>query len=797
MTDIHDIGTAQPQRPIGLSVDLARHNLIPEEKTLKRSIPILTAIFLLFTACGVGVFLFNRHHHSLAEAITRTSLMADLVQSELTRRLMPQVADSGMALIPSQNDLAQSLPENATQNGRIFLLTDGNGRIRATAPLINEYKGMRLTDVIGNNQPLTTLGRQAGVQNIELISGAQQGVMVLATVRSIGRHPGQVAVMQPRRDALAMWRADLTGYVTLFGLTGIILALMTGAFMWQTGRTAAAEDTLKDTTKKLNKALVRGRCGLWDWDLARGQVFWSSSMFDILGLPPREALLSFGEIHGLTHPDDPDLYELAGRLAKGKTPHVDMEFRMRHAEGHWVWLRARAELTNSETEIGPHLVGILVDVTEQKALAEMTEQADMRLNNAIENISETFVLWNRQNRLVKCNSKYLQFYDLPPEIARPGAKYEDVMAHARDPNVRTQIEVERNEDKNSATFEARLSDGRWLHINERRMEDGSFVSIGTDITSIKLHEEKLLENEKILIGTVQDLEVSRRTLEEQAQQLAELAESYAHERTRAESANRSKSEFLANMSHELRTPLNAIIGFSEMMRSGMFGPLGSERYREYASDINNSGQYLLEVIDDILDMSKIEAGRFDISMEHADLNSLIKDCLKIIYPRACEDNIHIINKVSDGLSVCCDKRAVKQVVLNLLSNALKFTDPGGRVRISASQDGESLCLSISDTGIGIPDEEIRRIGQPFAQVENQMTKSYGGSGLGLAISRSLVELHNSTLDIDSKEGLGTRVSFNLHAPKASCKSCFWEGKTTPCDRDCGQIHFDENQAAQG
>jgi len=795
LTDIHDFGAAQPQRPIGLAVDLARHHLIPNEKILKRSIPVLTGVFLLLTAIGVSVFLFNRYHHSLAAAILRTSLMADLVQSELNRRLAPTVADSGMALIPSQNDLAQSLPENATLDGRIFLLTDGNGRIRATAPLTNEYKDMRLTDVIGINQPLTTLGRQAGVQNIELVSGSNLGMTVLATVRSIGRNPGQIAVLQPRGAALAEWRSDLTGYVTLFGLTAIMLSLMTGAFMWQAGRTTAAEDTLKDTTKKLNKALGRGRCGLWDWDLARGQVFWSSSMFDILGLPPREALLSFGEIHALTHPDDPDLYELAGRLAKGKTPHVDMEFRMRHAEGHWVWLRARAEMTESESEIGPHLVGILVDVTEQKALAEMTEQADMRLNDAIENISETFVLWNRQNRLVKCNSKYLQFYDLPAEIARPGAKYEDVMANAKDPNVRTQVEVRRDDDKNSATFEARLSDGRWLHINERRMADGSFVSIGTDITSIKRHEEKLLENEKTLIGTVRDLEVSQRTLEEQAQQLAELAESYAHEKTRAESANRSKSEFLANMSHELRTPLNAIIGFSEMMRSSMFGPLGSDKYQEYASDINNSGQYLLEVIDDILDMSKIEAGRFDISMEYADLNMLIKDCLKIVYPRACEDNIHILNKVSDGQMVCCDKRAVKQIVLNLLSNALKFTDPGGRVRISTETEGDNITLRISDTGIGIPDAEIRRIGQPFAQVENQMTKSYGGSGLGLAISRSLVELHKSQLEIDSQEGLGTQVSFRLHAPQETCRSCLWEGQNGNCPQDCARAPGDEGVEA--
>ena len=175
-----------------------------------------------------------------------------------------------------------------------------------------------------------------------------------------------------------------------------------------------------------------------------------------------------------------------------------------------------------------------------------------------------------------------------------------------------------NEDgqpQGARTFEAQLTDGRWMHISERRTKDGGYVSVGTDITKIKQHEQKLIEGEKRRIATINDLRHSQQALERQTDELADLAEKYAEEKTRAEEANQAKSKFLANMSHELRTPLNAIIGFSEIMESAMFGPLGAAKYIEYSRDIRASGQYLLDVINDILDMSKIEAGSVHFNPE--------------------------------------------------------------------------------------------------------------------------------------------------------------------------------------
>lgn len=178
-------------------------------------------------------------------------------------------------------------------------------------------------------------------------------------------------------------------------------------------------------------------------------------------------------------------------------------------------------------------------------------------------------------------------------------------------------------------FERQLTDGRWLPVNELKTRDGT-VSVGSDITLIKQHQDKLVDSERRLMATIHDLSLARRAEEERASELADLNRKYIKEKERAEAANRAKSRFLANMSHELRTPLNAVIGFSELMASNLFGPLGSPRYEEYATDINSSGKYLLGVISDILDMSKIEAGQFSMEREQIDLHPLITETVRVI-----------------------------------------------------------------------------------------------------------------------------------------------------------------------
>ena len=371
------------------------------------------------------------------------------------------------------------------------------------------------------------------------------------------------------------------------------------------------------------------------------------------------------------------------------------------------------------------------------------------------------MLWDADNRLVMCNSIYQQLHGIPDNVLKPGMSYKEVSALSRKALVRAQAMGETIPEDGARSFELQLDDGSWLQINERRTKDGGFVSVGTDISQLKHSETRLVEGERRLMATIADLRQSRQKLERQAQQMVDLAEKYAEEKNRAEDANRTKSEFLANMSHELRTPLNAIIGFSEIMKSSMFGDLGSPKYAEYCRDIHDSGTYLLGVINDILDMSRIEAGRMRLETETVDLSSLITESMRVVSVQASDRSISVSAEVAEGLNLTGDRQAIKQVLLNLLSNAVKFTGPGGAIRLRARKAGRHIVCSVADTGIGIPAEAVGRLGRPFEQVSNQFTKSHAGSGLGLAITSSLVDLHGGSIRIRSAENRGTIVSFRL------------------------------------
>ena len=218
------------------------------------------------------------------------------------------------------------------------------------------------------------------------------------------------------------------------------------------------------------------------------------------------------------------------------------------------------------------------------------------------------------------------------------------------------------------------------------------------------------------------------------------------------------------MSHELRTPLNAIIGFSEIMKSEMFGPLGGEKYRDYCKDIHQSGQYLLDVINDILDMSKIEAGRIRLDFEQVRLGRFLNDTMRVVSARADDKQIELAADIAKGIRVRADQRLLKQIVLNLLSNAVKFTPEGGRITVRARAGRRTGCGSPSSTPASASrSDALAKLGRPFEQVESQLTKSHQGSGLGLAIARSLTELHGGTLRIRSTPGKGTMVLLRLPA----------------------------------
>ncbi|HEX2592937.1 MAG TPA: ATP-binding protein [Rhizomicrobium sp.] len=233
----------------------------------------------------------------------------------------------------------------------------------------------------------------------------------------------------------------------------------------------------------------------------------------------------------------------------------------------------------------------------------------------------------------------------------------------------------------------------------------------------------------------------------------------------AEFANRTKTEFLANMSHELRTPLNAILGFSEVIKEQMFGPIG-DKYAEYANDIHRSGAHLLDIINDILDLSKLEAGKLDLHESDLAVSRIVADCLTLVQKKAAEGHVALINAVPANLPpLRADARAVKQVVLNFLSNAVKFTPDHGAVTVTATLNAEGLHISVSDTGIGMTPDQVEVALSPFGQIDSKLARKHEGTGLGLPICRSLMEMHGGTLDVTSIPDVGTTMTATFPAKR--------------------------------
>ncbi len=506
--------------------------------------------------------------------------------------------------------------------------------------------------------------------------------------------------------------------------------------------------------------LTRGRCGLWDWDLSSGHIDWSLSMFEIIGLLPRKKALSFAEVNALIHPDDGGLNELSRLLALNPGGAIDHVFRMRGASGEWIWLRAKAEIIEGNGG-SPHLVGIAIDVTETMALEERSAAADMRLRDAIETISEAFVVWDADNRLVMCNSKFQRFHNLPSDAVVPGTAYAQVMERGTAPLIHSQVAVIERQPMGARTFEAQLGDGRWLQINERRTKDGGYVSVGTDITTLKRHEEQLMESEAQLLSSVADLKKSRQLLTSQAQEMATLVERYREQKADAETANRAKSDFLANMSHELRTPLNAILGFSEVMMTEAFGPIGSPLYGDYSKHIHQSGHSLNQMITDVLEMAHLDSGRVRLERAEFGVGEAIDAAVSSVTQAAEAAQIKIEVEPRLAVAIHADRNALIKILAILLNNGVKYTPAGGSVAVRSRISQGMLALSVEDTGRGIPPEALSRLGNPFEQADLKLNNGMRGSGLGLAIARSLVELHGGTMRISSKPDVGTTVLVQL------------------------------------
>ncbi|GAA0617956.1 hypothetical protein GCM10009422_11560 [Brevundimonas kwangchunensis] len=579
-------------------------------------------------------------------------------------------------------------------------------------------------------------------------------ISILALALAITAHVMLVArgATGPASNTLAsdLW---VLGPPIGIGLFTLILVLLMQRRQVGISREWAASE------RRFRGAVEAAQCGVWDWDTDTGQVTISDYMARLMGLE-HSGPVSEEAVMKRIHPRYRDAVQHALRQAQTYGA-FEVSFAVPDENGRARWIDARGQARGERGEEGySSILGVALDTTEARRAKAQAQSAEGRLRDGIESVSDAFVLFDRGGRLILSNQAFQDAFGFEDGVIRKGAFKQDLNRIAA-----LAIKSEHPAAGGRAgAREVELHDGRWLQLIERFTSDGGSVVTAADITAIKQKEAERQRAVERLHATITELE-------DREEKLSLLARKYEVAMTRAEAANQAKSEFLANMSHELRTPLNAINGFSEIMAGEMFGPLGDQKYKGYAGDILKSGQHLLSLINDILDMAKIEAGKLTLHYETVSVKEIVDDAARLMRGKIDEAGLSLLVDAPDLPDIEADHRGLKQVVLNLISNAVKFTPEGGEIVVALSQlDDYRVRVAVTDTGIGIAPEDLVRLARPFEQVEGQHSKTTQGTGLGLALTKSLIELHGGELKMESEPGRGTTVSFDLPIRKPAVAS---------------------------
>jgi PAS domain S-box-containing protein len=502
-------------------------------------------------------------------------------------------------------------------------------------------------------------------------------------------------------------------------------------------------DPATDATRPdlLALAIAGANDGLWDWDARTGYVYRSPRTQAILGQPAQPLEATREAWLALIHPDDLEHYKNAVLAHfRGRSNQFECEYRIRHADGTYRWLLDRAIAVRDDKGRVYRMAGSVGDITARKEMEKALRDSEQRFRDYAESSSDWFWETDANHRFVDTWNRFPSG-PLPLRTSRGKQRWDIAVDVEAEPEKwrEHRAVLDRHEPFRNFTYEIGMPDGttRYISVSGKPVFDaegrfGGYRGSGRDVTETM----------------TQDLTLRQAMVD-------------------AEAANAAKTQFLANMSHELRTPLNAILGFSEVIKDEMFGPIGNPRYREYAEDILRSGRHLLELISDILDMSKIEAGKLVLHEEPIKLDEVVESCLPLVRQRAAESGVALKVEVPAALpALFADETRLRQILLNLLTNAVKFTPHGGYVRVGGHlAPGGAFVLEVEDSGIGMSQQDIALALLPFHQIDNASAKRFEGTGLGLPLTKRLVELHGGVIEIDSALGRGTTVTIRFPASR--------------------------------
>ncbi|MDX1483853.1 MAG: ATP-binding protein [Alphaproteobacteria bacterium] len=475
---------------------------------------------------------------------------------------------------------------------------------------------------------------------------------------------------------------------------------------------------------------------LWETDADFRLTYVSPRVSEALDMHPRELLGR--QLSALGHSGDEARGEGETPLRPGnRSPFRNTAFTITLADGSHRHFRLSGLPRFDQDGQFSGYRGIANDITRMTEARKVASMSQEQLASAIETISDGFALFDSAGELVLVNNRFGEYFRATPDMLAAGRPFRTVIEAAADRDLFLSRDGAseawlalwpRTKALGEASADLETADGRWFRISGRSTETHGVVTIVSDVTEMKAREETLRAAKEL-----------------------------------AEQSSRSKSLFLANMSHELRTPLNAIIGFSEIMREQSLGPIANPRYLEYVSDIIDSSRHLLDVINDILEVSKAEAGRIELHEEDLHVDQEIRAAVRLFIKQAAAAGVEVKTEPREpGCTIRADQTKLRQILINLISNAVKFTPSGGTVTIATGlrKNGE-FTVTIEDTGIGMRKEDIPTALTPFGQVENSLARRFEGTGLGLPLSQALVEAHGGRLRLDSRPGEGTRLTITL------------------------------------
>jgi PAS domain S-box-containing protein len=560
----------------------------------------------------------------------------------------------------------------------------------------------------------------------------------MLAVRALPDLPLAVVVSGRPADLLAGWREETSWVAGAVLLALVAVLILLALLARQIRRHEHIAEALADSQRWLDRAQAAANIGSWVSRLT-GRDDWSPETFRVLGVDPAAFVPSVASFETLVHPADFAGYREAARQAIKLGIPYNHVHRIVRPDGTVRWIHSQADVIRNADGRTVQMIGTVQDITDRKIAEDALRLSEARLRDYAETASDWYWETGPDDRFTYLSSR-IKSFGMDSAVRLGKTRRELAADGGDDPDKWRDLEAitRRHEPFRDFVYKMALPGERESYVSVSGKpvfdSDGRFLGYrGTarDVTAFMQAEERLREA-----------------------------------KTTAETASAAKTSFLANMSHELRTPLNAIIGFAEALSAGYFGALNTKQ-TEYVRDIRESGNHLLLLINDLLDVAKIEAGKFELQPEPLDLVHEVQACLRLVMPRAVEGNVSLEPQLPAGLPPFrADRRALKQVVLNLLSNAVKFTLPGGRVTVSVRYDpADGAQISVADTGIGIASSDLPKVVMPFGSLSRNATLSRRreGTGLGLPLSKSLVEMHGGRLEIVSEVGHGTIATVRLPA----------------------------------